>query len=698
MRNKKVILSSILSLVLCLSLLAGGTFALFTSESQSNIAVNAADVEVVATLSNFATETKLNPEFKGTTTFENNGTVNYDVVTNKLTLDAMSPGDLVKFDVNIENKSNIDVSYRVKVTYAGELGDVLEAYITLPDSTAETKTKLTSTDIATEWLNFDNGNTVTLPMSIELPYTVGNAYERKSAEIVVSVQAVQKNATDLVMLNGVKYDTINDAVAAVTTDGVIELSGNFDFPTVSMNNKNITFAVIGDSFASIDATAINHNSMSGITSGSTLTFDGVDVAFSTANEGYQGFTHITKVVYKNSTISGTQFMYGDADFINCTFKTGTSYAVYGRGEGTLTFTDCVFKTGGRAIMLYNDDAVTVNVKLTNCAFYDNGAYDEKPKAAVETGDNPKSPANTSVFNITIDNCTTEGFEINNSTSPLWGNKNNMPSDRLTVVIDGQSIDTNPTVENVATVEELQDAFAAAASQATGDIVINLTANFDVEGNWTAVDPEGYNGANNVVVNGNGYTIKGLDEPLFVGSFGGYGSITINDLTIEKATISKDGYNNLGLGAFVAYSDASGSITLNNCHLIDSTVTCTNGYAGGLIGYTSSNTTITGCSVKESTITGQKSAGAIVAHGNAAITVNNATVSNCEITENLAGRTSVGAGAIVGRMSDGCTLTLKGTITLKNTTVTQGTAVTGTPTSVYCATATPDTTEATIVTE
>ena len=46
--KKKVLLTSILSIVMCLSLIAGATFALFTSESKVNIAVTSGNVEVVA--------------------------------------------------------------------------------------------------------------------------------------------------------------------------------------------------------------------------------------------------------------------------------------------------------------------------------------------------------------------------------------------------------------------------------------------------------------------------------------------------------------------------------------------------------------------------------------------------------------------------------------------------------------------------
>ncbi len=276
--------------------------------------------------------------------------------------------------------------------------------------------------------------------------------------------------------------------------------------------------------------------------------------------------------------------------------------------------------------------------------------------------------------------------------------------KTTIQDDG---DGNLTVE-VGSMTDLQAAFEAAAKAAANgnkSIEITLEKDFDCTG-WTAFSPKGYSGVASIVVNGNGHTLTNLSQPLMIGSFSGAGSITINNLTIENATIERVSYNNLGLGAFVAYSDASGGVVLNNCHLKNSTVNCIgsdesdddNGYAGGLIGYTSSALTVTNCSVTENCkISGWKSVGAIVGHGSANVTVDGCTVSDCTISETLENRTSAGAGAIAGRMSGG-TLTLKGTITVKSNTINQGAAYNGGAVNLYTALGTPVTTEATLVTE
>ena len=55
MNKSKVILSAILVIALCASLVCGATFALFTSESKVNIAVTSGKVAVVATVENLKT-------------------------------------------------------------------------------------------------------------------------------------------------------------------------------------------------------------------------------------------------------------------------------------------------------------------------------------------------------------------------------------------------------------------------------------------------------------------------------------------------------------------------------------------------------------------------------------------------------------------------------------------------------------------
>ena len=50
MKRRNVLLSSIITIILCLSVIAGSTFALFTDEDSFNIAVNSGEVDVAASI------------------------------------------------------------------------------------------------------------------------------------------------------------------------------------------------------------------------------------------------------------------------------------------------------------------------------------------------------------------------------------------------------------------------------------------------------------------------------------------------------------------------------------------------------------------------------------------------------------------------------------------------------------------------
>ncbi|MBQ8807738.1 MAG: hypothetical protein IJZ81_00340, partial [Clostridia bacterium] len=165
----------------------------------------------------------------------------------------------------------------------------------------------------------------------------------------------------------------------------------------------------------------------------------------------------------------------------------------------------------------------------------------------------------------------------------------------------------------------------------------------------------------VTVNGNDKTITGLNDMLFAGTWAGGSGLIINDLTIKKSTIvnDKDDINgNVGVGAFIGFPQASATITLNNCHLVESHVEGGH-WTGGLIGYAAGyagndgpvfmNLTITGCSVTGSTITGKGSAGGVIGHGSGNgwtnVVIENTTVSGNTITST--GSSTNKAGAVMG---------------------------------------------------
>ena len=155
----------------------------------------------------------------------------------------------------------------------------------------------------------------------------------------------------------------------------------------------------------------------------------------------------------------------------------------------------------------------------------------------------------------------------------------------------------------------------------------------------------------------------LTNPLFAGGFAGDSGIVIENLTIANSTITST--NTTGSGAFIDYVDAMQEITLTNCHLKNSTVTGgDDSRTGALVGYVTgySNTsdgpvktyvTVKDCSVENSTVNSQNSAGGIIGHAGASdwtYTV----VENCTVTNTKLNSTDDGwrVGEIVGTANVG----------------------------------------------
>ncbi len=554
MKNKKVILSSILSLVLCLSLMVGGTFALFTSESKANIAITSGNVEVAAWLDDIETSTFGTVQAENT--FELGGTATYDSTSNKLTVDKIAPGDRVDFHVYIENKSNIAVSYRVKVAFAGELQEALVATIELPQEDGTTvKTVLTSADVATDWCSFDDTNKVKLPMSIELPYDVGDDDMNKSAEIIVTIEAVQANATDLVMIENTRYESLPDAIAAAQDGQTIYLSGVFTLPTDgSLKNRILTFKSIEDSVAVFDMRNVVTDQS---TSGAALTFDGVDVVFdNTAN--YKGIQHAAAVIYNNCTITGKQFMYAaTVEFNKCELVNYADYCVWTYGTNA-SFKDCIFTTGGKAILVYNEGVTDDTVTVENCIFNSNGQT-ATDKAAVETGINNADSKHTLIIN----NSTANGFAANKSNSPLWGNKNDMDYDHLKVLVDGVNQVTYKITVSDNNGDDLNTALAEAAKisnfieivleedvtisddsvqipEGVSDFTFDLNGKtITIEGNGNAATDRVFwtQKGTNLTITGNGTIDLGdSTSSLLVGGYA-------DTITIENGTFKRNAYTN-----------------------------------------------------------------------------------------------------------------------------------------------------------
>ena len=213
----------------------------------------------------------------------------------------------------------------------------------------------------------------------------------------------------------------------------------------------------------------------------------------------------------------------------------------------------------------------------------------------------------------------------------------------------------------------------------GCYTISILADIDMAGkNWPSPRLNGYNDPHNkkdFVINGNGHTISNLtagtgetkEHQGFIGSTWSAVTLTINNLTLENATITanKGEWNGPGIAGFVGYIDSSALVEITNCNLVDSKITGGH-WAGGVYGYAAgydvegngpvlAETNINGCRIENVTITGDDtSVGGVMGHAggnpNTKITVTDTVVTGCTITtENT---TSAKAGALLGTNGEG----------------------------------------------
>ncbi len=202
--NKKqkssIILGSLATIAVAGSLIAGSTYALFTSESTTNIAVTSGKVDVSAKINGFTTysgkENSLvgNPDTDEeniiTTTvngtFTNGGKAVLENGDLKLT--NMTPGDRVAFTINIENNSNVNVKYRTVVTKSEDDGLFSGLKITVG---GQTFYGLSSMSKITELSPEEDGSSV--DVVVDFPTDKINTYQEKKCTLSFSVNAYQGN-------------------------------------------------------------------------------------------------------------------------------------------------------------------------------------------------------------------------------------------------------------------------------------------------------------------------------------------------------------------------------------------------------------------------------------------------------------------------------------------------------------------------
>lgn len=197
MKKAGVLVSAIATTAVCASMIAGSTFALFTSEDQVDITVKAGSVEVSSSIEN--------AQIKHATSIEKNGeeyAVSYtDAVVeevtvsgNELALTNVIPGDIMEFDIVLSNDGTVDANYQysLKCTEGLKLISALDVEIVNGETFVYSGSGLKSYQSKWDELNVNAEETYHVTMT--LPAEAGNEYKGLTSKLVVGTYAVQYNA------------------------------------------------------------------------------------------------------------------------------------------------------------------------------------------------------------------------------------------------------------------------------------------------------------------------------------------------------------------------------------------------------------------------------------------------------------------------------------------------------------------------
>lgn len=261
--KKTAIAAAILVVVMCAAIIAGATFALFTSTVTNDINVNTGDIKVTGSLtldeawSQSEEGAKTNATVSGNSaTVQQGGTVSVDSETGAITFNKISLGDGAKFTLSLNIVNSIRAKYAVELQVAEGadstfLKDNLK--VAFGDSEAAlSENAATVSDWKVLEIN-ESGTQVDITFTISLPWTSTgiDAEGAQSIKLQLVTKAVQANASsgkDFETGDGTGYDTITEAIQnAKDGDTVMINANNITMPsleelTAATEGKKITIS------------------------------------------------------------------------------------------------------------------------------------------------------------------------------------------------------------------------------------------------------------------------------------------------------------------------------------------------------------------------------------------------------------------------------------------------------------------------
>ena len=266
--------------------------------------------------------------------------------------------------------------------------------------------------------------------------------ENTTIEGTKQIENTATNAT--VIIDGVPTVNSTTGLATVVAKGYTNINlvdGTYDMTKLSaIAGKTLTFVGAGENTIFDYSSQTYNNYVSG--GNGTFVFKNMTIHRST--ETFAGMAHTASTSYENCTITGTYYVYETtAKFTDCKFDvTGDFYNCWLYGTSSATYEKCEFNCSGKSIYVDGNGETGSDLTTNTCVFNDYGGVENK--AAIETGNTYGKR-----YSLTINNTTVNGFSTTEAKSPavdgaelgtnVWGNKNYMTKDKLSVTIDGTKV-------------------------------------------------------------------------------------------------------------------------------------------------------------------------------------------------------------------------------------------------------------------
>ena len=202
--KRNIIATSLVSIALSSAIISGATYALFTSESKTNIAVTSGTVDVVATIDEESLKTYSGVDLTGNVEtdvieetavngiFTNGGTAKLND-NGDLDLVNVTPGDKVTLNINIKNNSDVAAKYQTIISSFDD-SDLFEVLKFTINGNAYDGSSVKSSWSKLEAEEDIIDSEATVPVEVLFPTDVNNDYQEKSCTVSFIVNALQANA------------------------------------------------------------------------------------------------------------------------------------------------------------------------------------------------------------------------------------------------------------------------------------------------------------------------------------------------------------------------------------------------------------------------------------------------------------------------------------------------------------------------